>query len=124
MATRTGIDPKQGLGWGAFLAGFVPGLLQFQLGNVPRALIAFVSCTAVFFAGWAIVGERLFYWGLFAPDGDGGWLNRLAGFGLPILPEVLNLPANAIGGLLAYDDSATGLRLQRMPRDLSTSAPG
>ena len=40
MAMRSNPDPSRGLGWGVFLAGFVPGLLQFHLGQKPRALLA------------------------------------------------------------------------------------
>ena len=110
----------KGLGWGVFFTGFVPGLLQSQLGQKRRAVIAFASCTALFFAGWVIVGSRLFYWALLAADGGGGVNAMLARFGLGLgvpLPELLNLPANAIGSLLAWDDTPTGLRLWRMPRD-------
>src|SRR5262245_47684659 len=104
----------RGLGWGAFLAGFVPGLLQYQLGQKQRAVVAFASCTLLFLAGWVVVGERLFYWALLTPDTGSDGLRSLARFGLPItLPEVLNLPANALGAILAWDPSPTGERLWR-----------
>lgn len=118
MVTKNGIDPAKGLGWGTFLAGLVPGLLQFQLGQKSRAGIAFLSCTALFFVAWTIVGERLFYWALSAPDDTGGLVNGLARFGCLTLPEMLNLPANAIGGFIAFDASPTGLRMERLPRSL------
>jgi len=118
MVTKNGIDPAKGLGWGTFFSGFVPGLLQYQLGQKSRAGLAFISCTALFFAGWMIVGERLFYWALFAADDKGGLINGLARFGVVTLPEVINLPANAIGSFLAFDDSPTSLRMMRLPRDL------
>ena len=119
--TRTSPNYAQGLGWGAFLSGFVPGLLQFQLGQQGRAMLAFASCTALFFAGWAMVGDRLFYWVLLdagTPAGGGTSLPRtLAQFGLPIvLPELLNLPANALGALLAWDGSPSGERHWRLIR--------
>jgi len=84
--------------------------------------MAAASCAIVYFVGWAIVDSRLFYWSLFTPDASGSAPIRLLarfglGPGLP-LPEILNLPANAIGGFLAWDDSPTGERLWRMPRDL------
>ena len=118
MVTKNGIDPAKGLGWGTFLSGFVPGLLQYQLGQKSKAGMAVLSCFALFFAGWMIVGERLFYWALVAADDTGGLGNGAIRLGLLTLPEVLNLPANAIGALLAFDGTPTGLRLQRMPRDL------
>jgi hypothetical protein len=34
------------------------------------------------------------------------------------LPELLNLPANALGAVMAWDSSPTGERMWRMPRDL------
>ncbi len=106
----------KGHGWPPFLMGFVPGLLQFQLGQRPRALVALVSCTALFFAGWVVVGERLFYWALV--EGSAGSVMRTpARFGLPLtLPELLNLPATVVGSLLAFDGSPTGERLWRLPR--------
>ncbi|MFO1077442.1 MAG: DUF6677 family protein [Planctomycetota bacterium] len=108
----------KGHGWSTFLAGFVPGLLQYQLGQKQRAVTAFVSCTVLFFAGWVIVGSRLFYWALLTPDAGADLLRGLAHFGLPItFPELLNLPANALGAMLAWDGSPTGERLWRMPRD-------
>jgi hypothetical protein len=118
MATKNGIDPAKGLGWGTFLAGFVPGLLQYQLGQKSKAGLAFLSCFALFFAGWMIVGERLFYWALFAADDKGGLANGMVRFGMMTLPEVINLPANVLGSVLAFDGTPTGLRNQRNPRDL------
>jgi hypothetical protein len=122
--TRHDRNHQKGLGWGAFCAGFAPGLLQYQLGQKQRALLAFGSCFLLFFAGWVVVRERLFYWALVTPDsppppGVGPTtLQILARFGLPItLPELLNLPANAIGAILAWDASPTGERMWRLPRD-------
>jgi hypothetical protein len=118
MVMRSNLDPARGLGWGTFLAGFVPGLLQYRLGQKHRALLALASCTALFFAGWVIVGERLFYWALLTPDDNTSALVRNAArFGLPLsLPELLNLPANALGAVLCFDGSAGGERLWRLPR--------
>jgi hypothetical protein len=118
MVMRSNADPARGLGLTPFLAGFVPGLLQFRLGQRGLALAAFVSCTVLFFAGWIVVGERLFYWALLTPgNGDSPVVRVLARCGLPIsLPELLNLPANAIGALLAFDGSPTGERMWRLPR--------
>ncbi|MCK5944032.1 MAG: hypothetical protein KAI24_18750 [Planctomycetes bacterium] len=117
MVTSNRVDPARGNGLATFFMGFVPGLLQWQVGQKQRAAMALISCTAVYFVGWLVVGERLFYWGLTAPDGASAF-DQLSRLGLPTLPEVLNMPANAIGSLLAYDGTPTGLRLMRMPRDL------
>ncbi|MBL9079675.1 MAG: hypothetical protein JNL08_19380 [Planctomycetes bacterium] len=112
--------PARGLGWGPFLLGFVPGLLQWRLGQKQRAVLALASCTALFFAGWVLVRERLFYWALLTPDENASAVLRgLARFGLPLsLPELLNLPANTLGALLCWDATPTGERLWRLPRDL------
>ncbi|MEI6129282.1 MAG: DUF6677 family protein [Planctomycetota bacterium] len=112
----------RGLGWGTFLAGFVPGLLQFQLGQKGRAILAFLSCTALFFIGWVLVRDRLFYFALFAPETDPVHLSTvgiLARCGITVtLPEILNFPANAIGSILAFDPSYEAQRLWRLPRAL------
>lgn len=94
MVNRVARNHARGLGLGAFLSGFVPGLLQYQLGQKRRAAIAFVSCFVLFFVGWVVVKERLYYWALLTPDtppgGGTGTLQMLARFGLPItLPELL-----------------------------------
>ncbi|MFK7741087.1 MAG: DUF6677 family protein [Planctomycetota bacterium] len=116
--TKTAIDPAKGLGLGTFFAGFVPGLLQFRLGLASLGVTALASCTVLFFCGWALVGERLFYWGLAVPDTKpeaGLFASSIARYGLGILPELMNLPANLVGAMLAFDGTPTGLRLQRMP---------
>lgn len=125
MVMRSNLDPSRGLGWGAFLAGFVPGLLQWRLGQTQRALLAFASCMALFFVGWVFVRERLFWWALLTADAQNASkgslvdMRTLAQFGLPLsLPELLNLPANALGAILAWDGSPIGERMWRRPRDL------
>lgn len=120
MVHQNASHSARGLGWGPFLSGFVPGLLQWQLGDRRRAAVAFAGCTLLFFAGWVLVRERLFYWALLTPDAGGaGLLRAIAPFGLSItLPELLNLPAHALGAILCWDGSPTGERLWRMPRDL------
>jgi hypothetical protein len=120
MVDRASENAGKGLGWGPFCSGFVPGLLQYQVGQRRRALLAFASCTALFFTGWVVAGERLFYWALLTPDANASGPLRLLGqVGFPLaLPELLNLPANAIGALLAFDGSPAGERLWRTPRDL------
>lgn len=121
MANRIPGTSPRGLGWGAFLSGFVPGLLQWRLGQTQRAAIAFVSCTALFFVGWLLVRDRLFYWALLTPDANSNPLAKAAGRGgLMTMPEFLNVPATLLGSLLAFDDSPEGQRLWRMPRDFES----
>jgi hypothetical protein len=119
MVERATQSAGTGLGWGSFFAGFVPGLLQARLGQKNLAVAAFASCTVLFFLGWMVVGERLFYWALVTPDSNSsGVIRGLAQFGVTFdLPELLNFPANLIGGLLAFDGTPDGERLWRMPRD-------
>lgn len=120
MVHQNASPSARGLGWGPFLLGFVPGLLHYRLGQKQRAAVAFASCTLLFFAGWVLVRERLFYWALLTPDaGASPVLRTIAPLGLSItLPELLNLPAHALGAILCWDGSPTGERLWRMPRDL------
>lgn len=109
-----------GLGWGVFGMGFVPGLLQFQLGQKGRAVLALLSCTALYFAGWVLVKDRLFRFALFEPETDPlhmSTLGLLARCGISItLPEIFNFPAHAIGTLLSYDTAYESMRLWRLPR--------
>lgn len=116
MSSQTNQAAK-GFGWGPFFAGFLPGLLQFQLGQRSRAVVAFASCTALYCIGWMVVGPRLFYWALL--DGPG---TATHGALTLTLPELLNLPAHLLGGLLAYDGSPTGLRMERLPRAMEHAA--
>jgi hypothetical protein len=113
---------SSGEAWGMFLLGFVPGLNHFQLGQKSRAIVALGSCLALFFAGFAIVQDRIFYYALVSPErtgGQAGWLTTLASFGLPItLPELLNLPGTMIGSFLSFHSSNEGERLWRLPRAL------
>lgn len=106
-----------GLGVGTFLQGFVPGLLQYQSGHRARALVALGSCTALYFAGWSLVGDRLFHFSLVSSEPGGMWLP--ARIGIPMtLPEILNLPAHAIGSMLAFGSDNEAMRIWRLPRPL------
>ncbi|MBM4063637.1 MAG: hypothetical protein FJ265_21440 [Planctomycetes bacterium] len=126
MSDRAARNVAVGLGWGTFLAGFVPGLLQYQLGQKQRAVLAFGGCFLLFFVGWLVVRERLFYWALLTPDspppgsspGLIPWQGMARAGVVFTLPELLNFPANALGAILAWDASPEGERLWRMPRDL------
>src|SRR5262245_34238080 len=128
---QTQAPSLRGLGWGVFFMGFVPGLLQFQLGQKRRAAIAFLSCTALYFVGWAFLRDRLFYFAVVTPETTGaipagrtlGIVATLARLGIPtILPEILNLPANAIGAIQSFDSSFDAQRLWRLPRPMEDLA--
>lgn len=116
-------SPPYFLGWDVFLMGFVPGLLQFRMGDRKRAALALVGCLLVFLAGFAILRDRIFFFALLTPDqGTGSTgstvLRVLARIGLPtMLPELLNAPGNALASWLALDSGPTAERLWRLPRD-------
>ncbi|GAB4142888.1 MAG: hypothetical protein Fur0037_10280 [Planctomycetota bacterium] len=108
--------------WGLFLTGFVPGLLQIRLGEKKLGASALLSCLCLFFAGFWLVQDRIFYYALVSPERNGEeatWLTTLASLGLPItFPEFLNLPATVLGSWWTFDSSFEGERLWRLPRDL------
>jgi len=122
VTAQSSAKSLRGLGWGVFLGGLVPGLLQFQLGQKGRAVFAFASCLALYMVGWAMVRDRLFYFGLFAPETDSLHLSTmaiLAKCGITTtLPEILNLPASMVGSILSFDSSFAAQRLWRMERPL------
>jgi hypothetical protein len=120
---QTQAPSLRGLGWGVFAMGFVPGLLQYQLGQKRRAAFAFLSCTALYFAGWALLRDRLIFFSLFTPEtatpNGGGALVMLARCGVVVtLPEILNFPAHALGAILSFDSSFDAQRLWRLPRPM------
>ena len=116
-AQKAAEQASQGLGLGAFFMTFVPGLLQLQLGQKGRAALAFVSCTALFFVGWSLVQDRLFAFSLTSSEPGGSWLP--ARIGIPLtLPEILNLPAHAIGGILCYASDFESMRAWYLPRPM------
>src|SRR5262252_9194948 len=118
---QTQAPSLRGLGWGVFFMGFVPGLLQYQLGQKRRAAVAFLSCIGLYFVGWAFVRDRLIGFSLFTPEttnpNGGGALVMLAHCGVVVtLPEILNFPAHALGSILSFATSFDAQRLWRLPR--------
>ncbi len=108
---------SHGLGLPAFFMTFVPGLGQWVLGQRARASFAFASCTALFFAGWAFVQDRLFAYSLTSSEPGGAWIP--ARIGIPLtLPEILNLPALAIGGMLTFESDFESMRAWFLPRPM------
>lgn len=107
----------QGLGLPAFFMTFVPGLHQYLLGQKAKAAIAFVSCTALFFVGWVLVKDRLFAFSLTSSEPGGAWIP--ARIGIPLtLPEILNLPALAIFGMLSFASDFESMRAWYLPRPM------
>ena len=67
----------------------VPGLAHLRLGHVMRAVLAFATSAGIFFAGAAMVGDRIWYFELFEPmEFLKPVLDRLP---LQLLPEAPNL---------------------------------
>jgi hypothetical protein len=117
MAERAHELATRGLGWPVWLMGWIPGLLQFRTGWTNRAVAALVSCTVLYFVGWWVFRDRLFYLGLYWPDRDSSLLPVLKFLPVTLLPESLNLPAAAVGTLLAFEPGFEAERAWRLPRD-------
>lgn len=76
----------------------VPGSVQFMRGQTLRGAIGMLLCLGSFFAGYAILGDRLFYCVLFEPMDLLAGLTRI----LPInlLPDVCNAGPAVIASLM------------------------
>lgn len=96
----------------------VPGLGHAMLGQTRAAAAAFVACAALFFAGYALVGDRLFYFALLSFDRD-GMAAQICRF-VPVfnLPESLGLLFAGIGTFLGFEPGFMAERRWEMPRDL------
>ncbi len=111
----------------------VPGSAHFVLGKPARGVVALVMCAGLFFAGWAILGDRLFHGVLFEPF---EFLARITHF-IPfnLLPEAPNLGCTAVASLMRDQPEGPALlndalRMVRLPREMEhlgfflTSASG
>jgi len=96
----------------------VPGLGHAMLGQTRAAAAAFAACAALFFAGYALVGDRLFYFALLSFDRD-GMAAQICRF-VPVfnLPESLGLLFAGIGTFLGFEPGFMAERRWEMPRDL------
>ncbi|MHC5062491.1 MAG: DUF6677 family protein [Planctomycetota bacterium] len=95
----------------------VPGLAHFLLGRPLRAAIAFVSCVGLFFAGYAILQDRIWFVEMITPGETGlsSWLRLLP---ITLLPESPNFGCSMLAAFMREGDSPDVLRLLRMPREL------
>ncbi len=76
----------------------VPGLAHLRLGHPLRGAAALVTTVAMFFAGWALVGDRMWYFQLFEPF---SFLQPvLERVPVQMLPDSLNLGCTIVAGLL------------------------
>ncbi|MCB9889301.1 MAG: hypothetical protein H6836_06960 [Planctomycetes bacterium] len=98
----------------------VPGAAHFLLGKAVRGVVALVVTAGMFFAGYALLQDRLFHAVLFQP------FDLLAGLfawvPLNLLPEAPNLGCSIVAKLLNADPQAPAelaerMRMLRLPRD-------
>lgn len=101
-----------------WLSLLVPGLGHVLLGQTRIAVAAFVACAALFFAGYAMVGDRLFYFALLSFDRD-GMAAQIVRF-VPVfnLPESLGLVFASLGTVVGFEPGFMAERRWEMPRDL------
>jgi hypothetical protein len=106
----------------AILLTFVlPGSAHAVLGKPIRGLVAMLMCVGMFFAGWAILGDRLFHCVLFEPFAFLAHLVKFIPFNL--LPEAANLGCTVAANLLRDmpDNPAAmneALRMVRLPQEM------
>ncbi len=95
---------------------FVPGSAHFVLGRPVRGVVALVVTAGLFFAGYAIVGQHLWYHALFTLTGT--WFEGVLRF-VPIgmLPEAPNLGCTIVAAFLRDTTGPEMMRLERMPVD-------
>lgn len=97
----------------ALLSLAVPGAAHVALGRRGLGLAALVSTMALFFAGWSVLGERLWFFEYLTPL---SWLKPVfTVIPLHVLPEGMNVAGAAIASLLRAPESFATERLSRMP---------
>ena len=91
----------------------LPGAAHVLLGKPVRGAVAFVSTMALFFIGWAVLRDRMWFYGITPPAG------AIASFfkfvPLNLLPEGLNFGAAVVASLSRAAESFETERLMRMP---------
>lgn len=91
----------------------LPGSAHLALGKPVRGIVALVTTLALFFVGWSVLRDRLWFFQFVAPPAMLKPLFALVP--LQILPEGLNVAATAIAGFLRAPESFAAERLTRMP---------
>jgi len=92
----------------------LPGAAHFALGRPLRGLVALLSTMALFFIGWTVLRDRLWFFTFVSPSGTLGSVLRVVP--LHLLPEGLNVSAAAIASLLRdTSEPFAAERLTRMP---------
>jgi hypothetical protein len=96
------------------LSLLLPGTAHFLLGRPLRGLLALASTMLLFFVGWSVLQDRLWFFAFVAPGGIVGSVLRV--LPLNVLPEGLNVAAAAIASLLRdTSEPFAAERLTRMP---------
>lgn len=95
----------------------LPGLAHFRLGLKGRGIVALLSSALLYWAGWVLLQDRLFFYTLITPE-RGSVLAALLRF-VPVvqLPEAMNLAMTSLGSVLAFEPGYEAERLWRMPGD-------
>jgi hypothetical protein len=91
----------------------LPGLAHFRMGHASRAVLAFATTVGLFWAGYAIVGVRLWRFTLFEPFAVLEVLFRY--LPLQLLPESPNLGCCFVAAMLRGTADHDFQRLIRMP---------
>ncbi len=91
----------------------LPGSAHLALGKPVRGVVAMVTTLALFFIGWSVLRDRLWFFQYVAPP---GFLKPVfALLPLHLLPEGLNVAAAAVASFLRAPESYATERLMRMP---------
>ncbi len=74
----------------ASMSPLVPGIVHIKRGHTVRGIIAFAVCVGLFCAGYAIIGDRLWFHEVFHPDPNGTLGAIMRYFPIVLLPEFAN----------------------------------
>lgn len=92
----------------------LPGAAHFALGRPARGAAALLSTMVLFFVGWSIIHDRLWFFAFVTPSGMFEPVLRVVP--LHLLPEGLNVAAAATASLLRdTTEPFAAERLMRMP---------
>jgi hypothetical protein len=96
------------------LSLLLPGTAHVALGKPLRGLLALATTMLLFWVGWAVLRDRLWFFQFVTPPERFALLFSI--LPLQVLPEGLNVAATAVAGFLREGpDSFAAERLTRMP---------
>ncbi len=99
----------------AGMSFLVPGIVHFKSGHSLRGAIAFAVCVGLFLAGYAIVGDRLWFHEIFHPDPEGSVGALIRYFPITLLPEFANTGCVIVASF-GREFGPTAERLWELPR--------